>query len=155
MNEEHTKELTEKYPWITPTDGYGIGVGDGWFELIDCLCGNIHEAIKFENECVERYKETGGKDWTWKPADKPHNYPEVHQIKEKFGGLRFYCATPSGTRYEIRGMLQLAESMSFRICDSCGNKGKTRDHAWRRTLCDTCEKKQNKGKRFEKLRNLK
>ena len=52
-------------------------------------------------------------------------------------------------------MLQLAESMSFRICESCGNKGETRDHAWVRTLCDTCEKEQNKGKRFEGMRNLK
>ncbi len=79
----------------------------------------------------------------------------LDQIKEKFGGLRFYARTPTGTRYEIRGMIQMAEAMSVTICDSCGNKGKTRNHAWRRTLCDKCEKKQNKGKRFEGLKNLK
>ncbi len=154
MNEEHTKDLEEKFPWITPTDGYGIGVGDGWFDIIHTLCFQIHHAIEYENECIELYKKSD-KDWTWKPNDKPFEFPIVDQIKEKFGGLRFYARTPTGTRYEIRGMIQMAEAMSVTICDSCGNKGKVRDHAWRRTLCDKCEKKQNKGKRFEGLRNLK
>ena len=149
MNKEHTEKLEKEFPWITPTDGYGIGVGDGWYDLVYTLCHNIHHAIKFENECVENYRKDP-KGFTWKPASKPYNYPEVHQIKEKFGGLRFYCATPSGTRYELRGMLQLAESFSFRICESCGNKGEVRDHAWVRTLCDKCEKKDSK--RLAKIR---
>lgn len=143
MNDKHTKDLTDKYPWITPTDGFGIGVGDGWYGLLDCLCGNIDSAIKYENKCVENYRKDP-EGFTWKPASKPYNYPEVHQIKEKFGGLRFYCATPSGTRYELRGMLQLAESMSFRICDVCGNQGEARKGSWIRTLCDSCEKKDKK-----------
>lgn len=156
MNEEHTKELTDKFPWITPTDGYGIGVGDGWFDLLYVLCGNIHNGIKYDNECIQRYKEQP-EGFTWKPHHTLLEYPRVDQIKEKFGGLRFYCSTPSeGCRYELKGMIQMAESMSFRICEVCGNKGETRDHAWKRTLCDVCEEENNrKESEFAKTRGSK
>jgi len=106
-----------------------------------------------KNECIELYKKAK-KDWTWKPNDKPFEFPIVDQIKEKFGALRFYASTPTGTRYELRGMIQMAEAMSACTCEDCGNKGKPRKDSWVRTLCDICYKKQNKGKRFEGLKNI-
>jgi len=48
MNVKHTKKLTKDFPWITPTDKYGIGVGDGWYDIIYTLCFQIDHAIKFE-----------------------------------------------------------------------------------------------------------
>jgi hypothetical protein len=33
-------------------------------------------------------------------------------------------------------MIAMAESMSYRICEECGDRGKMRGGGWVRTLCD-------------------
>ena len=38
----------------------------------------------------------------------------------------------------IRGLIAMAEGMSYSICESCGNKGKTGDERWVSTFCDLC-----------------
>lgn len=55
------------------------------------------------------------------------------QVKEKFGTLRFYY--DGGDDY-IRGLASMAEAMSARTCEICGNPGKSRGGGWIRTLCD-------------------
>lgn len=60
----------------------------------------------------------------------------VEQIKEKFGGLRFYF---QGGDKEIHGMVTMAEVWADHTCEKCGNKGKRRDGGWIRTLCDIHE----------------
>jgi len=149
MNPKLEAKLFKEYEWLRPTDGFGLCVGDGWYGLINLLAGQIHHAIRFENECISDYKEASkdGKipDWSWKPNDEPFDYPRVDQVKEKFGGLRFYGSTPAGTRYELRGYIQFAEAISFIICEVCGNKGEPRrSHSWIRTLCDKCESERKK-----------
>lgn len=57
----------------------------------------------------------------------------VQQIKEKFGGLRFYY---DGGNDEISGMVRMAELWAGRTCEECGNKGERRSGGWIRTLCD-------------------
>jgi hypothetical protein len=57
----------------------------------------------------------------------------VIQVKEKFGGLRFYY--DGGDEY-IQGAVSMAERMSYSICEECGNLGKSRSGGWVRTLCD-------------------
>lgn len=57
------------------------------------------------------------------------------QVKEKFGGLRFYV---NGADDEVRGMIDMAESMSYRLCEDCGTKGTLRKGGWYRTMCDPC-----------------
>lgn len=45
---------------------------------------------------------------------------ELHQIKEKFGGLRFYTGdTPS----DCFGLILEAESQSMKTCEVCGDVG--------------------------------
>lgn len=65
----------------------------------------------------------------------PDACPEVvaTQIKEKFGGLRFYYI--GGDSY-IRGLVTMAEAMSEVTCEACGNIGKHRSGGWIKTLCD-------------------
>ena len=54
-------------------------------------------------------------------------------IKEKLGGLRYYC---SGDE-TIHGMTWLAEHLSHKTCELCGEKGKLTDyHGWLKVLCD-------------------
>ena len=76
MNRENTNNLWEKYPIIfsgrylslqESLIPFGFECGDGWYNLIDELCEDITTLI-------------GDKDIT----------VIAIQVKEKFGGLRFY-----------------------------------------------------------------
>ena len=84
------------------------------------------------------------------------NY-EIHQVKEKFGSLRFYWGISSEdkdwealdeniskTIYEIMGdIANSAESRSSRICEDCGKFGTTTVlNYWYRTLCPACSVEQ-------------
>jgi hypothetical protein len=64
------------------------------------------------------------------------NWIDVQQIKEKFGGLRFYY---DGGDDHISGMVDMAESWANHTCETCGNKGERRSGGWIRTLCDVHE----------------
>jgi hypothetical protein len=64
------------------------------------------------------------------------NWIEIQQIKEKFGGLRFYY---DGGDERIYGMETMAESWAIRTCETCGNVGEQRGGGWIRTLCDVHE----------------
>jgi hypothetical protein len=82
MNPELEQQLIEKYPKIfcqkdlPPTQSlmcFGFECGDGWYELIDSLCGYIQAMVDSNS-----YK---GSKWS---------QFEAVQVKEKFGRLRFY-----------------------------------------------------------------
>lgn len=67
-----------------------------------------------------------------------NRYPQIvaAQVKEKFGGLRFYVNGASDRQYAI---IHWAESLSYGICEKCGstkNIGSTQ--GWLRTLCEEC-----------------
>ena len=65
---------------------------------------------------------------------------EAMQVKEKFGGLRFYLT--GGAPEEAHEAIQAAEDESFRTCEECGKRGKMRDQRdWIRTLCNDCDAK--------------
>lgn len=85
---------------------YIAGVGNGWLGLIKEL---IEEAIKL--------------GW-----DR-----QVCQIKEKFGGLRFYI---NGAPDEVHKLIREAENRSYEICEVCGELGELRQVGWYKTLCD-------------------
>ena len=90
----------------------GVDIGDGWVALVDTLCRRIEAHVALE--------ELGE--------------PVVGQVKEKFGGLRFYFDGPNDDY--ISGLITMAESMSYRICEDCGKPGEVRSGGWIRTLCD-------------------
>lgn len=58
----------------------------------------------------------------------------VTQVKEKFGGLRFYY---DGGDSVIEGMVRMAERMSAVTCEECGAPGIRRPGNWVRALCET------------------
>lgn len=62
----------------------------------------------------------------------------VLQIKEKFGGLRFYYTLahnhPEAERFSQK--VATAEILSFEICEVCGQPGTLRAGGWIRTLCE-------------------
>lgn len=58
---------------------------------------------------------------------------EVVQIKEKFGGLRFYVNAGDDA---VHRAIAEAESKSFEVCEECGKPGKRGGGYWISTLCD-------------------
>lgn len=113
MKKEHVDYLTTVYPEIFKGKYGGIAVNDGWFDIINQLCININSHMK------------------WKKDIEPI---ELEQVKEKFGGLRFYFQ--GGDEY-IRGLVSMAESMSGVTCEECGAPGETGGRGWISTLCPT------------------
>lgn len=69
--------------------------------------------------------------------DYPHDpdFPfRVTQVKEKFGGLRFYVNQATD---EVNNYIDLAEKKSYTICEFCGEPGSAnRDLGWVKTVCD-------------------
>jgi len=70
-----------------------------------------------------------------KIAEIDHKHEtRISQVKEKFGGLRFYIN--HGTN-EIFDLIHEYENKSYTVCEVCGKAGKCRnDIGWIRTLCE-------------------
>lgn len=70
----------------------------------------------------------------------PGNFA-IEQVKEKFGGLRFYFR---GGDAEYRTLVRFTEDFSYCICEQCGAPGKLDNPnrvTWIKTLCDTHRKR--------------
>lgn len=102
-------ELMQKHHKILRPAGY-VEVGEGWFPLIDSLCTDLQ---KISNDTGLQI--------------------EAEQIKEKFGGLRFYTSTSTKPHAD---RITVAEEQALVTCEVCGAPGKQRDGGWIRTLCD-------------------
>ena len=83
----------------------GLDVGDGWLDLIDQLVTDLLNIGPM---------------------------PELHQIKEKFGGLRFSVEEADNELYDF---IEEIEVRSFGICEVCRAPGKVREGGWLKTLC--------------------
>ena len=67
---------------------------------------------------------------------------QICQVKEKFGGLRFYINSGSD---EIHKRIIEAERKSHKVCEKCGEPGKSISGGWIVTLCEFhAEEKLNK-----------
>ena len=154
MNKELTLKLNEDYPELflfmnfRNLDYFVVECGDGWYDIIDSLLSNITHYVKTNNNKIDmidnaRHQiENGERDqvttWLQEMVDNDGgpsymDYPEVQQIKEKFGTLRIYL---HNTDDFIDGMVVLAELISNSGCGICGNKGQLRSGQWSSTLCD-------------------
>jgi len=61
---------------------------------------------------------------------------QVTQVKEKYGGLRFYI---NGASREVHDEISAAERKSQEICEICGNPGELcTTGGWYNTFCETC-----------------
>lgn len=120
------KQMEEKYPAMFANPYGGFAVGTGWWPIIESLCANIQSYTDWKN----RSAEAGYKDF------KQVKQVVVGQIKEKFGGLRFYY---DGGDEQITGMVRMAESWAAHTCEECGKPGKSRSGGWIQTLCDEHE----------------
>ena len=118
-------QLEAKYPEMFSEPYGGVAVGEGWWPIIEALCAQIDSHTKWNNEQFAKYR-------------RGEKCPQVKvaQIKEKFGGLRFYY---DGGDQTVRGMVRMAESWAARTCEECGKPGTSRSGGWVRTLCEEHE----------------
>lgn len=126
MHDELQKILRERYPLIFPVVRsdrdplgpvpaafavWGFECGDGWFDLLDALALNLQAATK-----------SGGAPQA-----------VAVQVKEKFGALRFYAVGADAAQH---AMIEVAETMSARLCEVCGNRGELMSRrGWMMTRC--------------------
>lgn len=67
------------------------------------------------------------------------NDADIHQIKEKFGGLRFYTGTVrADAGREFYNAINAITERSYEICENCGEPGKLDKTGWWKTLCPRC-----------------
>lgn len=79
---------------------WGFCVGEGWYDLVYNLSAKLEKLILQQPE-------------------KDRILFRASQVKEKFGGLRFYmtCSTS-----EMEYHIEKAECESFKICEECGSR---------------------------------
>jgi hypothetical protein len=110
------KQMTEKYPAMFSKPYGDFAVGKGWWPILDALCGQIQHHVNWKNKFGPVVPQV-----------------TVAQIKEKFGGLRFYY--DGGDDY-VSGLVSMAEAWATSSCETCGAPGKKREGGWIKTLCD-------------------
>jgi hypothetical protein len=139
MDQQLQNKLFEKYPqfFVNKDKGiksscmaWGCDCGNGWFDILSSLCWMIrqHEDNKTWRQ---KYLEENDPE---KLKNEPEYFPvKFDQIKEKYGTLRVYFS--GGDEY-VEGLVSMAEAISGKICEVCGNKGEPNKGGWITTLCE-------------------
>jgi hypothetical protein len=115
MTQDLEKKFFERFKFFHPEKSlmeslmvFGFECQDGWFDLIWKLCEDIEKVGVKEDF-------------------------QVLQVKEKFGGLRFYCSSAPD---EVWDLITVAEDISEKTCEICGKEGELRSrNRWLKTLC--------------------
>jgi hypothetical protein len=126
MKTELQNKLFDKYPKIFAQKDLGIDTGDGWYDILDTLCGQIQNHLKHNLR---------------KDQDPTGVNVEAVQVKQKFGGLRFYY---NGGDEFIQGLTSMAEAISNRTCEECGSPATTGTLShYTKTQCLRCSACEN------------
>lgn len=109
------EDLIQQYTSMFAQPAFQYNWPDGWDELVTNLVCEIN---------------------------KTNSDVEVVQIKEKFGGLRFYY---SNGNEAVQKLVNEAEIKSYTICQTCGKNGASQCvlSGWITTLCENCNKNTN------------
>ncbi len=121
MRKELDQKVAERWPkWFNVTGDIpktrmvdGFGNGDGWFEIIWRLCCHLEPLV------AEMERST-------------HCRFEVLQVKEKFGGLRFYVSQHTDA---ITKGIEAAKIEALHTCEVCGRPGRLQGPSLK-TVCD-------------------
>ena len=191
MKLELDKLLCEKYPkmmvnrdksMIETCMCWGFECGDGWFNILDQLMGNIQHHIDWKekqrtsamayNLMAAQAKE--GNFDLFDDSMKDLNNPEykAKRLSEVIAGdfRSVPESIPQVTLDQIKekfgtlrfyytggddiidGMVRMAESMSAVTCETCGNPGQQRGGGWIRTLCDHHEELYQEDNRVREMK---
>lgn len=119
MNKENTQKLLTDFPELYSAQGglfhyFGFQCGDGWFQIIYDL----------SIEITATAKQAGATS------------PVACQVKEKFGGLRFYVSAPG---VDIESAMDKAYEKAWVTCEKCGAPGAIIHGRWSRVRCAPCD----------------
>lgn len=166
MSPELEHKLIEKYPGLfrdvnkSPRETlicFGAECGDGWFEILDNLCGyltNLQESRSYYLGLKEDAKDDDDKGF-----DGSFHCPDVvfSQVKQKYGTLRVYWNFAEIENYEqiksklknpeqldeyinkycdmVENAIDFCEYLSSKTCEITGKPGKLYTKGWCVTLC--------------------
>jgi len=133
-SEDHNRWLLIEYPWLGIEEDEAINYIDveddkvytyldcvpkGWMKLCEDLCAELKPLLKKAN-FVEGYK--------------------LCQVKEKFGGLRWYDASgvPEEISAEYNALIRKYEKISFKTCVDCGAPAIYHSTGWIYPFCGYC-----------------
>ena len=176
MKQELDQLLCEKYPKLMVNRNkpmietcmcWGFECGDGWFNILDQLMGNIQHHIDWKDkqrQYAMDYNEMAAqaKAGNFDLFEKRMESVVDHAYKEKKLGeivAGDFRAVPesipqvtldqvkekfgtlrfyyTGGDEYINGLVSMAESMSGVTCEECGSPGETKGQGWLVTLCET------------------
>jgi hypothetical protein len=100
---------------------WGIAVSAGWYDIIYGLSQKLETMIQNI------------------PEDKRPEYMAA-QVKEKFGGLRFYM---EASTTEMDAFIKEAEETCWHTCETCGQPGKLVKAGWLYVSCKEHAKKEH------------
>ena len=158
---------------------WGFECGDGWFNILDQLMGNIQHHIDWkvkQRESAIKYNEMVTQCQAGNLELFEKEYLSLSQeFKDKrlgeiiAGGRRELSEVIpqvtldqvkekfgtlrfyySGGDDYISGLVTMAESMSAITCESCGNPGERTGGGWIKTICEPCEDKRSAEYKKEK-----
>ncbi len=95
---------------------YGIGCGNGWFDIIKELSITLEKIIESDGGDIR-----------------------AAQVKQKFGGLRFYLdgdLRNAENVVKVNEALIKAETAADSACEVCGKPATRRSGSWITTMCD-------------------
>ena len=122
MRRELDERLIDRWPmWFNVEDDlrptampFGFAHGDGWFDLVWRLCERLEPVVAAAEM----------------EAGRPFR---VLQVKQKFGGLRFYTSFGNDA---VSALVEAAEGESFKTCEGCGKPGAHRGAVMIATMCN-------------------
>jgi hypothetical protein len=112
MTPMRAQQLTQTFPRLFAHGDtvYPFRCGDGWYQLLN----------DFASQLVA--------------LEPPEADVHVNQVKETFGGLRFYARSVLSVVSQQR--IEEVEARSFTICEACGAPGALQHRGgWYRTRC--------------------
>jgi hypothetical protein len=111
------KEIIETFPLLY-THCKKFECLDGWMDILYRLSSKLEVLIQ---------KST---------PDQYFGRPYATQVKEKYGGLRFYM---NHNTDEMEELIEKAEKEAKETCEMCASRGKfCVKNKWYQTLCETC-----------------
>jgi hypothetical protein len=178
MKQELDKLLCEKYPKMMVNRNknmqetcmcWGFECGDGWFNILDQLMGNIQHHIDWKekqrkwatdyNEMAAQAKAGNFDLFEETTKAQPNDEYKEKRLAEIVAGdfRQVPESIPQVTLDQVKekfgtlrfyysggddiidGMVRMAESMTGVTCEECGNVGERRGGGWVHTYCTPCE----------------
>lgn len=143
---DHKRWLLMEYPWLRMEEKEEVVYFDleedkiytfidcaprGWAKLCEDLCAELKPLLK-KVGYVDKYK--------------------LYQVKEKYGGLRWYDGgAPTEIYSEYCALIRKYEDLSYKTCCICGAPATKMSTGWISPFCDKCAEGVND--RFEPIEN--